>query len=61
MKNGKVKRVIKDMTQTEMADYLGITQTAYSIKESGKIKFTIEEAIKLGQLFNLTVEELFNK
>lgn len=61
MKNVKVNRIIKEMTQVEVADYLGITQTAYSLKESAKIKFTIEEAIKLSKLFDTTVEELFNK
>ena len=56
----KKMRRINDYTQEFVAEKLGVTQTIYSQKETGKVKFSIAEALKLAKLYNTTVEELFN-
>ena len=40
-------RVEKQMTQQDIADKMGISRKSYALKENGKIKFTIQEAIEL--------------
>ena len=48
-----------DLTQEELADLLGLTRQAYSHKENGKRKFTLEEALIIADTFGLKVEEIF--
>lgn len=55
----KKYRVLKDVTQEEVANVLNIRQHTYSLKEQGKAKFTLEEAIILAKYYDMTVEELF--
>lgn len=55
----KKMRKINDYTQEFVADKIGVTQTIYSQKENGKVKFSINEALKLAKLYDTTVEELF--
>lgn len=57
----KKMRRINDYTQEFVASKLGVTQTIYSQKENGKVKFSLNEALKLAKLYNTTVEELFNE
>lgn len=59
----KVKkyRRLNDYTQEFVAEKLGVTQTIYSQKETGRVKFSITEALKLAELYNTTVEELFGE
>lgn len=47
------------MTQKEVSELLEISQTNYSKKETGEVPFLLREAIKLSELFNIPVEELF--
>lgn len=56
----KKMRRINDYTQEFVANKLGVTQTIYSQKENGKVKFSIAEAIKLAKLYGTSVEELFS-
>lgn len=56
----KAERKLKnDMTQKEVADYLGISQSAYAMKENEETEFTVSEAKKLCVLFGKKFEELF--
>lgn len=38
-------RHLANISQSELAKLLGINQSAYSLKESGKGKFSVDEAI----------------
>lgn len=50
----------KNITAREMADLLGLkTEAAYYKKESGLIKFSLEEAKIVADRLGLTVEEIF--
>ena len=53
-------RVIRGLTQTEIATILGISQSAYSLKEMGKREFSIEELKILKEILNVTYDELLN-
>lgn len=47
------------MKQTDLAKKLHISSATYSLKENGKADFTLSEAIKLAQIFNCTLNDLF--
>lgn len=55
MEHIKVKavRANLDMTQEDMARYLGISGTAYILKEQGKRDFTWKEVYKICKLANI--------
>ncbi len=48
----------KDITQKEMAKYLGVHQTTYSSYEIGKLSLTAEVLIKLSEYYNTSVDYL---
>ncbi|MFC1649897.1 helix-turn-helix transcriptional regulator [Patescibacteria group bacterium] len=55
----KVLRAENDMTQEQLAEKLGVTrQTIISI-ESGRYTPSLPLAMKIGQLFDKSVEEIF--
>ena len=45
-----------DLTQTNVAEYLGCTQVCYSFYETGKRDIPSETLIKLSKLFNVSVD-----
>ncbi|MCY8081771.1 helix-turn-helix domain-containing protein [Bacillus inaquosorum] len=49
----------RGLRQSDMAEALGITKATYSKKESGSIKFSLEESRFLALFFDTTIEELF--
>lgn len=55
----KALRVENNISQYEIAKFLGITQSTYSWKENGKAEFTISEIEKLKKFFNLPYESIF--
>lgn len=57
--NIKIYRTMKELKQEDLAEILGITLGTYSLKESGKSKFTLLEAKMLSDFFGVTIEELF--
>lgn len=66
MKVNKVKgyRTMLGMTQTEMAEELGITPQAYYRKEKGLNEFKDSEKIKFRQMIkeifpDITIEQIF--
>lgn len=50
--------MIAGYTQKDIAELLGIKQNSYSMKESGKRKFTIEEIAKLKDILKLETDVL---
>ncbi|ABR48764.1 transcriptional regulator, XRE family [Alkaliphilus metalliredigens QYMF] len=52
----------KSITALEMANMLGLkTPAAYYKKETGTIKFSLEEAEKIAKFLGLPIEEIFFK
>ena len=59
--NLKVYRENKKMTQTEVAEALGIKSATVSKYESGTLEPNIESLKKLAQLFDISIGELLNE
>ena len=57
--NIKKYRKQANLSQVEVACKLGMTQQAYSYKEMGDRKFTIDEAFKLEEVLGVSIYELF--
>lgn len=58
--NLKKLRVNKKVTLLQMSKLLGYNSpNAYSRKEKGERKFTLDEAEKISKFFNLPIEEIF--
>lgn len=60
MKNLKKIREKLGYTQIDLANILGVKQATIAMWETGKSKPTIDKALKLAKLFNVSVEELFD-
>jgi putative transcriptional regulator len=55
----KRHRLVAEMTQRELADRIGVTrQTIISI-EQGRYRPSVELALRLADVFDVPVEELF--
>ena len=52
-------RLQREFTQSDVAAYLGISQAAYSNKETGIHHFHIEELFQLLELFGISIWEFF--
>ncbi len=46
-------RVIKGLSQQDIADYLSVCQKTYSDYETGKTRISLEILIKLARLYNV--------
>lgn len=58
--NLKRLRLKKQITLKQMSCYLGyVSPNAYSRKEKGERKFTLEEARKISEVFDLSIEDIF--
>jgi len=55
----KELRIDKDMTQEEVANYLGIKQTVYSRYETGKNDMKPEQIVRLAKLYNVSTDYIF--
>ena len=58
MNNLKAARKAKGLTQTEVANAIGLTQNGYSYWDNGKAKIDREQIIKLAALFEVSVDYL---
>lgn len=47
------------VTQTDLANILGITAKQYGAKELGKVKFNGDEMFKIAEFFNMKVDDIF--
>lgn len=56
----KEYRVIKGLTQSEIAKMLGIKQNTYSYKERGIYDFSVKEIKKLKEILEVEYEQLFD-
>lgn len=57
----KAERKEKNLTQRQVADYLGITQSHYSTYESGRNTISITKLIKLAELYKISIDNLTGK
>jgi len=55
----KIYRAIKDITQEELANKIGVTRKTINTIENGKFIPSTILAIKLARFFEVNVEELF--
>lgn len=58
MNNLKAARKAKGLTQTEVAQAIGLTQNGYSYWENGKAKIDKDQMLKLAALFEVSVDYL---
>jgi transcriptional regulator with XRE-family HTH domain len=54
----KELRKSRGLTQTELANYIGITQNSYSYWENDKVKIDNASIVKLASFFNVTTDYL---
>lgn len=54
-----ILRKKRGVTQKQLAEYLGITEKTYGLKERGKFQFTLEEMFKLRDFFGERIEDIF--
>ncbi len=57
--NLKVLRAVKEVTQEQLAEDLGVTRQTIHAVESGKYNPSLELAFKLAHYFETTIEEIF--
>lgn len=60
MSNLRAARKAMNLTQQQVADYMGITQNTYSYWERGAVKVDSENLKKLATLFNCSVDYLLD-
>jgi len=60
MKNKiKIQRAIHDMTQADVADKIGVSRQTINAMEKNKYVPSTVLALKIAQLFNIPLEEIF--
>jgi len=55
----KAKRVERNLTQTELANIIGIAPATYNRKENGMAYFSFQEIIKLLNALDCKFEDIF--
>ena len=55
----KALRVMRDLTQEELAKELGIHEVTYNRKEQGLSQFTLNEAKQISDFFKESIEDIF--
>lgn len=62
MKNRlKVLRAENDLTQADLADKLGVSRQTINAIEKGKFDPSLPLAFKISNLFNMSIEEIFQQ
>ncbi len=56
----KVLRAVKEVTQEQLAEDLGVTRQTIHAVESGKYNPSLDLAFKLARYFDTTIEEIFH-
>ena len=56
--NIRALREDNDLTQQQLADYLGVAQNTYSQYETGKIAYTAQVLVKLADFYGVSVDYL---
>ena len=60
-KNLIEQRKLNNLTQKQMADYLGIAQPSYIRYENGSAEPTLENLVKLADYFDVSVDYLLGR
>lgn len=55
----KLRFNASEMTQQHLAEKLGVSRQTINAIESGKYSPTLELAFKIAEIFNVTLEEVF--
>lgn len=55
----KAKRVEKGLTQTQLAQKIGIATATYNHKENGTAHFSFQEIVKLLDILECKFEDIF--
>lgn len=55
----KAKRVEKGLTQTQLANMIGIAPATYNHKENGTAHFSFQEIIKILDILGCKFEDIF--
>ncbi|RRA96733.1 helix-turn-helix transcriptional regulator [Paenimyroides viscosum] len=55
----KVFRAIHNITQAELAEKLDVTRQTINAIEAGKYAPSVELALRMSKMFNVTVNEIF--
>lgn len=59
--NIRALREDNDLTQQQLADYLGVAQNTYSQYETGKIAYTAQVLVKLADFYGVSVDYLLRR
>ncbi len=59
LENLKTIRKEKGFTQSQVADYIGLTRPSYTLIEKGKNQLFYKHAVKIAELFDMTPDEIF--
>lgn len=59
-KNLKDARKLCNLTQKQVANKLGVVESCYANWEQGRTEPNIEMLRKLGELFNINIDDLIN-
>ena len=59
-KNLKDARKLSNFTQKQVAERLGVVESCYANWEQGRTEPNIDMLRKLGEIFNLSIDELLN-
>jgi len=52
-------RVDKGYSQSDICDFLGMYQSTYSNKETGKTDFTLTEAKEISEILGVTLDRFY--
>lgn len=55
----QLRKEVANLTQQDMADYLGIAIQTYREKEKGRNEFTQDEMFALSELFGKKMDDIF--
>lgn len=58
-KNLKLERQARQLTQKQVSEMIGIKTQSYQAYEAGVTMPTVENLLKISQIFNLSLDELF--
>ena len=59
-KNLKETRKLCNLTQRQVADNLGVVESCYANWEQGRTEPNIDMLRKLGEIFNVSIDDLIN-
>ncbi|MBO5480526.1 MAG: helix-turn-helix transcriptional regulator [Clostridia bacterium] len=59
-KNLKDARNLSNFTQKQVAERLGVVESCYANWEQGRTEPNIDMLRKLGEIFNVSIDELLN-